>query len=486
MKSWIYTCIILCVICNKQKILSRNVINDFDELPYRNAMIEVGDTLGSGAFGAVAAVDEDEDIVAKLVVLNTDNNALELLREKYILDLFKHMSLIPRALDIRFDSGDLSEHNIGLLFMEKCKMDMTVVRKKDIKLSFHTIQGLFFDYTVAIAYFHASGFSHNDIKPGNLMVSQGGYGQLIDFGLMSNLTTDPILKSFKGTYQYSAPEKLHVWMKKNAPHAILDQNKRPKYSPREADVWGLASVFFQVCTGEMLGTIVKKGVEETRVELYDMTPDDLQWYFDKHFHIFSKCKPFRPLFERMTDFDHKKRPTFKEIIETMITLWPHLEWSRPWQLCPKERAHIKKKNRSKESCLVNDENCPSINEPVDNHLENVEIFNTKMFDAQNWEEEDEENFKHSSAEDDLLKNIEARGGGLVRLLKSQPIYAWWLSREDVKMFTLDPMSDSSFSVERLNKKIAELEREFENRRQRHATQNQPPNQAQTVDDLSKT
>jgi serine/threonine protein kinase len=93
--------------------------------------------------------------------------------------------------------------------------------------------GLFVQAAEALAYVHAKGICHCDLKPGNLLLDARGRALLADFG-QAHLSTDasPAL----GTFFFMAPEQ-----------ASLDEQVAP--DPRW-DVYGLGAVLYAMLTGK--------------------------------------------------------------------------------------------------------------------------------------------------------------------------------------------------------------------------------------------
>lgn len=67
------------------------------------------------------------------------------------------------------------------------------------------------DVALALEHAHASGVIHRDIKPSNILVTTEGRARLLDFGLTSTASGEPITRtgSQPGTLPYMSPEQLH-------------------------------------------------------------------------------------------------------------------------------------------------------------------------------------------------------------------------------------------------------------------------------------
>ena len=105
------------------------------------------------------------------------------------------------------------------------------------RLSVSQVAALALDVASALAYAHARGLVHRDVKPANLLFDEDGHVSVADFGIARALAeaswTEP-LGAMLGTARYAAPEQL-----KGAP---LDGR---------ADVYSLAVVAVESVTGDV-------------------------------------------------------------------------------------------------------------------------------------------------------------------------------------------------------------------------------------------
>jgi serine/threonine protein kinase len=100
------------------------------------------------------------------------------------------------------------------------------------KLSAQAIQYIFKEIVAAISYLHSLRLVHQDIKPGNVLVSKNGKVMLTDFGMTHSFDVKP---TGFGTPLYHAPEAL--------------DSESEDFGGRE-DVWSLGVTLYEMIFGE--------------------------------------------------------------------------------------------------------------------------------------------------------------------------------------------------------------------------------------------
>lgn len=85
----------------------------------------------------------------------------------------------------------------------------------------------------ALGYAHVNGVIHCDVKPGNILIDQGGGVYLTDFGVARHSDSDATTLGMAGTPAYMAPEQ------------ILDKPVTPS-----TDVYALGVMLFEMVTGQ--------------------------------------------------------------------------------------------------------------------------------------------------------------------------------------------------------------------------------------------
>ncbi len=197
----------------------------------------VGHTLGRGAIGlVVAATDESSGQDVALKILLPEHAESPITRERFSRELGVAQSLGDHPGFVRI----YSFHDDG----DRCFFAMERLPGQDLAryLRAHPRppagerRAIVAAILETLAYAHARGVVHRDIKPGNIMRLGDGVVKLLDFGLArvgaySDLTTCSMVL---GTPDYLAPEAV---------------SGRP--IDARADLYGLGVTWYELATGQL-------------------------------------------------------------------------------------------------------------------------------------------------------------------------------------------------------------------------------------------
>jgi serine/threonine protein kinase len=201
------------------------------------------DRLGAGGMGVVyAAHDERLDRRVALKVLSTSEQTRERLerlrREARSLAAVNHRNIVT-VYSVEEVGGTWF---VTMELVEGQTLDRVIPAGG---LALNRFYALAIPIAEAVAAAHASGITHRDLKPGNVMVTERGEVKVLDFGLAKRTAIgDPELTSgpteellskegaVVGTLAYMSPEQLNA----------RDVDHR-------SDIFSLGVVFFQMLTG---------------------------------------------------------------------------------------------------------------------------------------------------------------------------------------------------------------------------------------------
>jgi TolB-like protein len=164
-------------------------------------------------------------------------NAARFQREIAVAAHFQHPHILP-ILSAGAD-GSLLYYTMPFVEGESLQQRMT----RDGALPAADAYRLLAEVADALAYAHARGIVHRDVKPSNIMIA-GEHAVLVDFGVAQAVeeAIDITGGHFVGTTQYMAPEQF----------TSADVDGR-------ADVYSLAVVIFEVLTGRFPDEITAEG-----------------------------------------------------------------------------------------------------------------------------------------------------------------------------------------------------------------------------------
>lgn len=202
--------------------------------------------LGSGGMGTVfKAVHRDSgNLVAVKIVLNSAKSP-EIIqrfqREARAAAALEHPNIV-RAIEFGDSDG---QHFFAMEYIDGA--DLGSSAKKQRRLSVEEAVGYTVQAARGLAYAHAQGIVHRDIKPGNLLVDRNGQVKILDLGLAR--FTDPSAAAeaqadqgltqtgdVMGTIDYMAPE----------------QAFNMRLADARADIYSLGCTLYRLISGRKL------------------------------------------------------------------------------------------------------------------------------------------------------------------------------------------------------------------------------------------
>ncbi|OHT13849.1 Aurora/IPL1-related protein kinase 2 [Tritrichomonas foetus] len=204
-------------------------------LPFRINQYIFKQAIGSGGFGSIYLVQNmnysnEIFFAAKMIPLNKNPqfelNVLMGLSHPNILrifDSFVYMDKMVMILEY-CDSGSLAD----LIDVDN--------NRNFLPTNFF---GCFAIQAVdGLCYMHQHNIAHRDIKPQNLLLTDGNRLKIADFGLSINVLDD-ILERPKGMSFLYAPQEL--W----------NSHESRFYDPIKGDIWSLGITFFELIVGHL-------------------------------------------------------------------------------------------------------------------------------------------------------------------------------------------------------------------------------------------
>jgi serine/threonine protein kinase len=191
----------------------------------------LGTVLGRGGMSDVfRAVDEvnSTDVAIKVVRSPDREYAQRLAQEARALRRFSHPGIVQL-----FESGVNGDMAYLVMeFVDGPSLDQVL---RQGPLSTAETASIGSSLADALAYAHAQGVVHRDVKPANILIGPDGLARLTDFGIarLVDTSTMTITGTMIGTATYMAPEQLEN-------HAVGPS----------ADVWSLGIVLLECLTGE--------------------------------------------------------------------------------------------------------------------------------------------------------------------------------------------------------------------------------------------
>lgn len=208
-----------------------------DDTPQRVGEYRVERLIGAGGMGRVYRAEHQR--MARIVALKTvapERMGDERAVQRFYAEVRAAARLLHPNIVTAFDAGEIAgTHFLAMEFVEGETLAQIVARRGPLPVeeAVRVLRGA----ATGLAYAHAGGIVHRDVKPGNIMVTQDGTVKVLDLGL-ATIRSDPLHRPSRrgrlvGTIQYIAPEQL----------------EDPDSADLRADIYALGATFFFLLSG---------------------------------------------------------------------------------------------------------------------------------------------------------------------------------------------------------------------------------------------
>jgi len=225
-------------------------------LPGRKiANFEIVRWLGRGAFADVYEARQVlmDRAVALKVITGDQRPSEEQLSEARLLASLSHPNIIQIydcGIDIDPDTGRACLYLATELVKGGTLRDLLA---SSGRLTVPQATGVALAVCEALAYAHARGVVHRDVKPENILLEEDGTPKLADFGVSRLLSGSQVASSIVGTAPYIAPEG---W--EGATH--------------QSDIWSVGVLFYEMLRGAPPFTGKTPAEVERRIKRQAHTP----------------------------------------------------------------------------------------------------------------------------------------------------------------------------------------------------------------------
>ncbi|MCL8250635.1 serine/threonine protein kinase [Aeromicrobium fastidiosum] len=178
-----------------------------------NGRYELGDVVGAGGMGAVyRATDTRLGRVVAVKALRGGALADEVARARMRSEARLASTVHHPGVAQVYDYDDRSTTHGGMAFIVMEFVDgrsLSQVLRDRGRLPIDEVMSIVQQVADALAAAHAVGVVHRDLKPANIMLTPAGRAVLVDFGIASSATSDPLTDTgaLIGTADYLSPEQ---------------------------------------------------------------------------------------------------------------------------------------------------------------------------------------------------------------------------------------------------------------------------------------
>jgi serine/threonine-protein kinase len=169
---------------------------------------QIGALVGAGGMSDVfVAKDQRLNREVALKVLRSDLNREQTFVTRFRKEAQAAASLSHPGIVAVYDSGETPAPYIVMELIQGKTLRDLITGPVDTKTAIQIAEGIL----QALAYSHANGIVHRDIKPGNIMITDQGDVKVMDFGIARALddvsATMTATWNVVGTAQYLSPEQ---------------------------------------------------------------------------------------------------------------------------------------------------------------------------------------------------------------------------------------------------------------------------------------
>ena len=205
--------------------------------------------IGKGGYAEVwKATDVLTSSEIALKVLSPDGGLSEGVRSSYINEFVNTLQLSHPNLLRPFHYGQFEDH--AYVVMPLCingSLEDAVVRGKTF--TEEDLAKLLFQASEGLDYIHGKGILHNDIKPGNILVSDNGDYQLADFGISSKTRFTVVKNSIERSRMEAENKKTSSAL--SIAYAATELYGETPINTAKSDVFSLGVTIYELATGKL-------------------------------------------------------------------------------------------------------------------------------------------------------------------------------------------------------------------------------------------
>ena len=156
-------------------------------LPEKIGRYSILDIVGKGGMGVLYRAQDtvlERDVALKMMLVDFSHDAST--RERFQREARAVARLQHRNVVTIHELGEVE--GTPYIVMELLGgRDLDALLKSEVPLTMIQKLEIAAQLCEGLAYAHEQGIVHRDIKPGNVLISRGGYAKLADFGLAKRL-----------------------------------------------------------------------------------------------------------------------------------------------------------------------------------------------------------------------------------------------------------------------------------------------------------